>query len=70
MSLLDHLLLGAKVDGSGSRAHAEGRRYALRPAVRDVFAMAAAEGGGQQSWARSRTTVTLGRIYTFIAGAN
>lgn len=48
MSLFDHLLLGAKVDGSGSRAHADGRKYAASPA-RVVFAIAAGEGGGSKT---------------------
>lgn len=63
MSLLDHLLLGAKVEGSGSSAHADGRKYAFN----DVFAIAAAEGGGQRTWARSRDTMQRGPFYTFIA---
>ena len=45
MSLFDHLLLGAKVEGSGSRAHADGRKYAFMV----VFAIAAAEGGGSKA---------------------
>lgn len=50
MSLFDHLLLGAKVEGSGSSAHADGRKYAFSrsPALVVVFAIAAAEGGGSK----------------------
>lgn len=45
MSLFDHLLLGANVEGSGSRAHADGRKYAAIL----VFAIAAAECEGRKT---------------------